>query len=125
MTDVRIAYSTIDDPSKARRIARRLVEEQLAACVNIIPNLTSVYKWKGQVEIEAECLMIIKTVQSRLDELNERLSQLHPYDVPEFVAFPVESGHQPYLDWVMQNCAGRNQEEGIRNQESGIRKKGT
>ncbi len=121
MTDIRIAYSTIDDPSKARRIARRLVEERLAACVNIIPNLTSVYKWKGQVETEAECLMIIKTAQGSLSRLCERLAQLHPYDVPEFVAFSIESGHQPYLDWVAKNCGVRSQESGVRSQEEGDR----
>lgn len=102
MTDVRIAYSTVGDASAARQIARRLVDERLAACVNIIPNLTSIYKWKGEVETEAECLMIIKTGNDRLERLRERLVELHPYDVPEFVAFPVESGHQPYLDWVME-----------------------
>ena len=106
MTAIRIAFSTIDDAANAREIARQLVQEGLAACINIIPKVTSVYKWKGQVETEEECLMVIKSTEDRLGQLIDRLHEIHPYDVPEAVAFPVEKGHPPYLDWVVENTRG-------------------
>ncbi|HSR53996.1 MAG TPA: divalent-cation tolerance protein CutA [Acidobacteriota bacterium] len=109
MTRVRIVFSTIDDAQKARHLAGRLVEEGLAACVNIIPKVLSVYKWKGQVQQDEEWLMVIKTADTRLHRLLERLRELHPYDVPEGVAFPVESGLPDYLEWVMEETRGPDQ----------------
>ncbi len=102
----RILFSTIDNAETARRIASTLVEERLAACVNIIPNVTSVYKWKGEIETASEWLMLIKTVQERVPALIARLVQLHPYEVPEAVVLNIEEGHSPYLDWVIRETAG-------------------
>ncbi len=98
----RIVFSTIDDSPKAKQIATRLVEERLAACVNIIPKVSSVYKWQGKVETATEDLLVIKTWPDRLPALLARLEELHPYDVPEAVAFSIEDGLPAYLDWVKQ-----------------------
>ncbi len=105
MTSIRIVFSTVGNEVEAHRIATRLVEERLAACVNIIPNVTSVYKWKGKVEKEHEILMIIKTRTEKIEALRSRLVALHPYEVPECVVLPVEAGHAAYLDWVAQETA--------------------
>lgn len=102
----RIVFSTIDDPEAAKRIAEQLVLERAAACVNIIPNVSSVYKWKDKIESASELLLIIKTAGDRLEDLLKRIKELHPYDVPEIVAFPIEAGHQPYLDWIVAETRG-------------------
>lgn len=101
MTSIRIVFSTIDSEENAGKMARHLVEERLAACVNIISNVSSVYKWKDALEQEKECLLIIKTSENRLEELITRIVEIHPYEVPEVVAFPVEKGYPPYLEWVI------------------------
>lgn len=101
MTPVRILFSTIDSKQSAQRIAHQLVEERLAACVNIISNVTSIYKWKGTTEEADEYLLVIKTPEDRLKKLIARIVELHPYDAPEVMAFPVEDGYLPYLDWVV------------------------
>lgn len=101
MTPVRIVFCTIDSADAARKLARRLVEDRLAACVNIIENVTSVYKWEGRIEEDAELLLVIKTRSGRLRELMERIGELHPYDVPEILCWPVQEGSRPYLDWVV------------------------
>ena len=101
MTPVRIVFCTIDSAESARTLAGRLVRDRLAACVNIIGNVTSVYKWEGRIEEDAELLMVIKTREGRLQELMDRISELHPYDVPEILSWPVQKGNQAYLDWVV------------------------
>lgn len=101
MTLVRILFSTLDSEEKAREIAHQLVQERLAACVNIVPNVTSVYKWKGAIERTTECLLVMKTADDRVEQLTQRIKELHPYEVPEIISFSVEHGHPPYLDWVV------------------------
>ncbi len=101
MTPVRIVLCTIDSADAARKLARRLVQDRLAACVNIIENVTSVYKWEDRIEEDAEFLLVIKTQDSRLQELMDRISEIHPYDVPEILSWPVRKGSKAYLDWVV------------------------
>ena len=101
MTPVRIVFCTIDSADAARTLARKLVQDRLAACVNIIENVTSVYKWEGRVEEDAEFLLVIKTQDSRAGDLTARIEELHPYDVPEILCWPVQEGSKPYLDWVV------------------------
>ncbi len=101
-TKTLVLFSTIDGDDNARQLAEQLVQENLAACVNIIPNLLSVYKWKGQVEAASEFLLVLKTTEERVDALIERLVQLHPYELPEAIAFTVQHGHGPYLDWIAE-----------------------
>lgn len=95
-----VVFSTFPSEDKAADIARTLVSEGLCACVNLVPPVRSIYRWQGQLCDERETLAIIKTTRERFDALRERLVALHPYEVPEVIALPVEAGHPPYLDWV-------------------------
>ena len=99
---VYLAWSTCPDEGTARRIATRLVEERLAACVNVVPEITSIYRWQGALETASECLLIIKTRGERLAVLEQRLVELHPYELPEFVAVAVEGGSAAYLEWLVE-----------------------
>ncbi|MFZ0663045.1 MAG: divalent-cation tolerance protein CutA [Acidobacteriaceae bacterium] len=99
----RIALTTVSSLDQGRQLARHLVERRLAACVNLIPGLTSVYRWQGAVEEAEETLLLIKTTEDRLPALQAAVEQLHSYDVPEFLALPVKSGSQPYLDWLLDS----------------------
>ena len=99
---IRLVLSTINDLEDANLVARHLVSEKLAACVNILPKMTSVYHWKGTLEETLEHLIIIKTSEDRVETLMNRLKELHPYDLPEILAVPVESGLPSYLKWVLE-----------------------
>ena len=102
---MRIVLSTIDDVQKARELATALVNRKLAACVNIIPSVWSVYHWQGTVEKAVENLLILKTSEGRLDELVDGLRELHPYDLPEIIVLPVETGPPEYLRWVEETTS--------------------
>jgi periplasmic divalent cation tolerance protein len=95
-----VVFSTFPSEDKAADIARTLVSEGLCACVNLVPPVRSIYRWQGEICDERETLAIIKTTRERFDALRDRLVALHPYEVPEVIALPVEAGHPPYLDWV-------------------------
>ena len=95
-----VAFSTFPSPEKAAEVARVLVGERLAACVNLVPAVRSIYRWEGELCDAAETLAVIKTTTERLAALQARLVELHPYDVPELIALPVAGGHAPYLAWV-------------------------
>jgi periplasmic divalent cation tolerance protein len=102
--EILIGFCTVPDRDSAERIAHALVTERLAACVNIIPQVVSVYRWEGKVEQSEELLLLIKTTrQVRADLLRDRLLTLHPYDVPEFLLVPVASGLDKYVAWVTQS----------------------
>jgi len=99
-----IGFCTVPDRDSAERIATALVTERLAACVNIVPQVTSVYRWQDKVERNEELLLLIKTASRvNTEVLKDRLLTLHPYDVPEFLLVPVESGLGKYVTWVAQN----------------------
>ncbi len=85
----------------AASIARTLVEERLAACGNVLPEVRSIYRWEGQLHEDAEALLVLKTTRARLDALRDRVLALHPYDVPEVLALPVEAGSAAYLGWLV------------------------
>ena len=95
-----LCFCTCPDAATAERIARMLVGERLAACVNVVPGLRSVYRWKGAIEHAEEALLLIKTRPERMPGLQERLLQLHPYELPELVAVEADSGLPAYLQWV-------------------------
>lgn len=101
--DIRLLYCTCPEAETAQRIAQALVEQRLAACVNIVPGLRSIYRWKGAVQDEAECLLLIKTRESCIERLIESIRGLHPYELPEVIAVPVVAGLTPYLDWIRDN----------------------
>lgn len=100
-----VALSTVGSAEDAERIARELVGRRLAACVNVVGGVVSVYRWKGAVERDEERLLVIKTRAERLEELRQALVELHPYEVPELVALPVEAGHAPYLAWLDESVS--------------------
>ncbi len=93
-------FSTFPDPDKAAEVARTLVSEQLAACVNLVAPVRSIYRWQGDVSDETETLAVIKTTTERFEAMRTRLVELHPYEVAEVIALPIEAGHAPYLAWI-------------------------
>ncbi|NII12306.1 divalent-cation tolerance protein CutA [Oleiagrimonas sp. C23AA] len=95
-----LVLCTCPDQDSAATLARALVERQLAACVSRVPGLVSTYAWQGQIEEDAEHLLLIKTTAARLEALEKAVLALHPYDVPELIALPIEAGHTPYLAWL-------------------------
>lgn len=97
---VSAAFVTCPNEDVAARMARAMVEQKLAACVNIVPRVTSIYEWKGKVEQDSEVLLMIKTRTSRIPALTEFVRSAHPYEVPEVVAVPVAQGNAAYLQWV-------------------------
>jgi len=106
MSNVRILLSTVESAQVAEDIASKLVEEYLAACVNILPGVTSYYRWEGEIQHEQEFMLILKTSTDRLHDLMDRLKTLHPYEVPEILSIPVEEGDQNYLNWVAAQTEG-------------------
>lgn len=101
-----VALSTAPSAEVAEQLARALVGEGLAACVNVVPGVTSYYRWKGELQRDAEWLLVIKTRAARLEALKAALVRLHPYEVPELVALGVEDGLAPYLAWLDESTGG-------------------
>ena len=101
MTDAHcIVLCTVPDAATGESLARALVEAHVAACVNIFPGLTSIYRWKGEVHQDHELLLIAKTRRDRFEELRVMLSGLHPYELPEIIAVPLIDGLPAYLSWI-------------------------
>ncbi len=105
MTDFAIVLTTLPPDADADTLARRLVEERLAACVSVLPPMTSTYRWKGSVETAAERQVVIKTRASLADALQRRIAELHPYDVPELLTLPLSGGGAAYLDWLASSTS--------------------
>ena len=101
-----VCFCTCPDRPVADRLAEALVGEGLAACVNVVPGLHSVYRWQGAIERSDETLLLIKTTQAGLPALSARIVELHPYELPEVVAVEVAGGLSAYLDWVAEQVAG-------------------
>ncbi|MGB5441038.1 MAG: divalent-cation tolerance protein CutA [Gammaproteobacteria bacterium] len=95
-----LVLCTVPDRASAERIAEALVDEQLAACINIIPGITSVYRWKGALEKDEELLLFIKTSEAVYDSLEQRIRALHPYELPEIIAVPIQTGQEDYIRWI-------------------------
>ena len=100
-SEIRVVLVTVPDIDAGCILARRVVQERLAACGNVIPGLTSVYRWDGELQEDSEALVLFKTTERVLSELKRRVMELHPYEVPEFLALPVTEGHAPYLRWLV------------------------
>ena len=100
VTDALLVFTTLPSPEKAAELARVLVSERLAACANLFPAVRSIYKWQGKLQDENEVLVLFKTRAEHLERLKLRILEVHPYEVPEVLAVPVESGYPPYLEWI-------------------------
>ena len=100
MTDKIVVLSTCASPEEAEKVARTLVEKRLAACVNILPAVRSIYRWKGAIEDEKETLLLIKSSRALFGELRAEIEKLHSYEVPEAIAIPIVDGLERYLEWM-------------------------
>jgi periplasmic divalent cation tolerance protein len=100
MTDKRIVLSTTGSEDEARKVARELVERRLAACVNILPQVESIYRWQGKIETGREWLLLIKTTAERFGAVSDTIRELHSYELPECIAIEIEDGSPEYLRWL-------------------------
>ena len=99
---VNFIYMTAGSKEEAQKIAKALVTSKLAACVNILDNMNSVYMWEGKIQEDTEVVLIAKTTQARVPELVEKVKSIHSYDCPCIVSLPVSGGHNPFLDWIIE-----------------------
>ncbi len=100
MTDKIIVLTNTGSREEARRIARALVDRKLAACVNVVPGVESTYRWQEKVETAAEWMLLIKTVRGKFDSVRQAIRELHSYDLPECISFPIGEGSTDYLEWI-------------------------
>ena len=106
MTDKRIVLSTAGSEEEARKIARYLVERQLAACVNMVPRMESIYRWQGRIESSQEWLLLIKTSADQFPAVADAIRELHSYELPECITVAIEEGSSEYLDWLGDSLGG-------------------
>ena len=104
--DCVVVWTTIGSTADGRGMASILVTERLAACVNVLPEMESFYRWKGQVETDHERQLVMKTTAARVPALKARLHELHDYEVPEFIVLPIVGGSEAYLNWIRESTAG-------------------
>ena len=97
---INFIYMTVGNKEEARKIGKELVTSRLAACVNILENMNSLYMWDEEIQDDTEVVMIAKTTEERIPQLVEKVNSLHSYDCPCIVSLPVVNGHQPFLDWI-------------------------
>jgi periplasmic divalent cation tolerance protein len=102
MENVLIVFVTVSSQEEGERIGSSLVESKLAACVNVLPQVSSIFSWQGKIEKDGEVLLLIKTTRERMDDLAARIKEMHSYDLPEILAVPVFAGSRDYIDWVQQ-----------------------
>lgn len=100
-----VVYCTTPDEECAKEIAQALVENQLAACVSVLPPIASTYRWEGKVENAKEILLMIKTKLSSFEKLKDQIVSIHPYEVPEIIATPIIEGLPAYMDWVVKETS--------------------
>ena len=105
MFEARVVLTTVGLLERAEHLAKALVERRLAACVNIVGPIRSVYRWQGSIENQQEYLLVIKTTGERAADLAAAFAELHPYEVPEHVELPIEGGGAPYLEWLSAQVA--------------------
>ena len=103
MSNARIVLTTAGSQEQARKIAHTLVDRRLAACVNIVPHIESVYRWQGKVESASEWLLVIKTQSGSFDRVRETIKELHSYDLPECVMLEIAAGSKEYLNWIAES----------------------
>ncbi len=109
MTDKRIVFTTASSKEEAEKLARHLVDRRLAACVNILPQVSSIYRWQGNVEESREWLLIVKTTAAVFGEVQRAIAELHSYELPECICLAVEEGSSAYLQWIADSVdEGKN-----------------
>ncbi len=101
-----VVYVTTPNEKTAKKIAKEVLEKRLAACINIIPNIYSTYRWRGRIEEDQEALMIIKTRRGLFDILAKTIKEKHPYEVPEVIGIPIIEGYNAYLEWIRDETKG-------------------
>jgi periplasmic divalent cation tolerance protein len=101
-----LILTNLPDQQSANALARRLLEQGLAACVNIMPPVQSIYRWQGVIEEATEVSVMIKTTVARYDALQQAIMAVHPYEVPEIIAIPIRAGLPAYLDWLQKETSG-------------------
>jgi periplasmic divalent cation tolerance protein len=106
MAEARIVLTTLADEPQAEKFAAALVERRLAACVNIVGPIRSIYRWKGSIEREKEFLLLIKTTSEQASRLEAAFKELHPYELPERVEMSIERGSEEYLSWIIGEVQG-------------------
>jgi periplasmic divalent cation tolerance protein len=99
-TDTLLVMTTCPDPEHAETLSVELIEAGLAACINQLPGIRSVYRWKGELKSGSEVMLMIKTPADRWDALEQAIKSSHPYELPEIIAVPITTGHAPYLQWI-------------------------
>ena len=107
-----VVFMTASSGEEAGQLAEMLVSKRLAACVQILPEMESVYRWQGEIERQREVLLIAKTVSSKFAELEREVVALHSYETPEVVAFPLTAGSRPYLEWLSAGVTKEDQRDG-------------
>jgi len=103
MSEFQVVLVTCQDAAEAESIANTLVEEKLAACVNIAPSVKSIYRWKGKIERASEAMLFIKTRSDLFEQLSARIKQKHSYSCPEIISLPITQGFGPYLEWLKES----------------------
>ena len=110
MTGSIVLFCTCPSEAEARRIAEALVQSRLAACVNLLSGIESIYRWEGELETAKEVLLLIKSTAERWEELHARITELHSYDAPEIIALPITAGSEKYLNWIGRETSTGGQE---------------
>ena len=105
-SDCVLVWTTIGTTADWRGMASILVAERLAACVNVLPEMESTYRWQGKIEASGERQLVIKTTSARIDALRTRVLELHSYELPEFIVVPIAGGSEAYLNWIRASTAG-------------------
>lgn len=109
MQSMRVILCNVPDEETGRAIANALLARRLAACVNLLPGVQSIYRWQGAIQEAREVTMVIKTVASRYQEIEQTIRSLHPYELPEIIGLPISDGLTAYMDWV--NAETRNEQD--------------
>lgn len=100
-----VVLVTFPDKEAALAMAKILINEKLAACINILPEMQAVYSWKDELKVDSEVQMVIKTLTNKFEVLNERIAQLHSYEIAEIIALDIQQGNTPYLNWIKESLS--------------------
>ena len=103
MTEILI-LSNVSSEDEGRKIALSLIEEKIAACVNVIPKIASYYRWEDKIQVDVECTLLIKATSEMYSKIEKRIIELHSYELPEIISFEIKNGYKPYIEWLNAQC---------------------